>query len=741
MSINDQLQTRIKELEERNKSIRELIHRNKLKLDQYELQSNNKTASLNSFSNKKKHIKESSEEHINTLNKLVKNQISSKNSEEDNELSSNNLNLLKKKSSIINLNERIIDIKICFSSNENYNSLYILGDFTNWEPKQMTKSKNSFIFNTLLLKNYKYYYYFSSKNESYIIDNSIYYEMNIYNSQVNNCIFTGNIQNCVLFEFKDMYSELNEARKEYISMKIDSNDYSILKSVHETCIDINDKLKEILKVKEKHVSLLTDHIKSKYIRKDSISYIDSYIESLKERVFMYNNRLYMNNGIDIDNGKVKCIMLYDENGISIDKEYYLRRGYYSSLNIIIFILEANKEKENNNQNAYFLTDSQYNTALDNILNRKLQDDDNVKSISNNNTQSRLHIQYRMVKADQSIENINQFGNVYYKSFLKPEIITIKKSNQECLNIDNYQIHISDGSIVFVTNKADNIRVLYDLELVRENENIYDIEIISGFNSVTKSYLLIGLKDLTNSINVNDSMMEIDNIDESLKKQNKYMTNIIEVISSDSEEEIGNNKSNRIIIIINQQKNKIKKVLYCSDNKHEEVKYKETRIHVGSFVFFESKSYPFFGKSICKIDSFLNEVLLEKQSFSIKDFQEMNVKLKLLMMIDQNNKYLDGYSVNADFKDVGIISHSDEIKYTEILFQIDTTDLDNYNLYIVFHKLHDMMMSLFDLIEEERIEFIEKNKKYIILIEDFLQKWELWCEIDKLEELSSLFAGF
>jgi len=70
---------------------------------------------------------------------------------------------------------------------EQLNKLWIMGDFTDWEPKEMKKNKDIFIYKETLLKGFKYYYCYSSSDNFYVDFNNEY-EMNSTNNQSNNFI-------------------------------------------------------------------------------------------------------------------------------------------------------------------------------------------------------------------------------------------------------------------------------------------------------------------------------------------------------------------------------------------------------------------------------------------------------------------------------------------------------------------------------------------------------------------------
>lgn len=68
---------------------------------------------------------------------------------------------------------------------EQLNRLWIMGDFTDWEPREMIKNKDLFTYKIVLLNGYKYYYCYNSSDNFYV-DFNHEYELNPKNNQSNN---------------------------------------------------------------------------------------------------------------------------------------------------------------------------------------------------------------------------------------------------------------------------------------------------------------------------------------------------------------------------------------------------------------------------------------------------------------------------------------------------------------------------------------------------------------------------
>lgn len=88
---------------------------------------------------------------------------------------------------------------------EQLNKLWIMGDFTDWEPIEMTKTKDVFTYKTILLKGFKYYYCYNSQDQFYVDFNNEY-ELNPKNNQSNNYLNLpndNNLDEVKLFEFRE----------------------------------------------------------------------------------------------------------------------------------------------------------------------------------------------------------------------------------------------------------------------------------------------------------------------------------------------------------------------------------------------------------------------------------------------------------------------------------------------------------------------------------------------------------
>jgi hypothetical protein len=108
------------------------------------------------------------------------------------------------------------------------NNLWIMGDFTDWEPKQMKRGDDKFYFNIILVKGFKYYFSFTERNEM-IIDYTRQYEINPRNNHVNNFLELKykNSEEISLFDSKLHKQLLVDAKKKFMIAKM-QNDEEVL---------------------------------------------------------------------------------------------------------------------------------------------------------------------------------------------------------------------------------------------------------------------------------------------------------------------------------------------------------------------------------------------------------------------------------------------------------------------------------------------------------------------------------
>lgn len=116
------------------------------------------------------------------------------------------------------------NITITYVPYEQYNSLWIMGDFNNWDAQPMYKYKDVFSFNVVLVKGFKYYFAFSSKDQM-VIDYNQDYEQNPRSSAVNNFIDlkSDSLVESIPFNFQKDSGLLKQAKKKFTRAKFGNN--------------------------------------------------------------------------------------------------------------------------------------------------------------------------------------------------------------------------------------------------------------------------------------------------------------------------------------------------------------------------------------------------------------------------------------------------------------------------------------------------------------------------------------
>jgi hypothetical protein len=118
--------------------------------------------------------------------------------------------------------ENLKEVTISYIPFEQHNKLYIMGDFTGWEPKPMNKNKDIFSYTIVLIKGFKYYYCFNER-EQISIDMNSEYDTNPRNNQINNYIdlSKGGI---TYFDYQMHGNLLVEARKNYTKCRMENQE-------------------------------------------------------------------------------------------------------------------------------------------------------------------------------------------------------------------------------------------------------------------------------------------------------------------------------------------------------------------------------------------------------------------------------------------------------------------------------------------------------------------------------------
>lgn len=215
-NILDELLNKVRALESHNQDIRSKIGEVKSKLESSDSARKESEGQVNL---EDEMIVDSGEENLIQSEEFIK--------------------IVKNKEKIIN---SVKDHVITFVPYEQYNNLWIMGDFTDWEPKQMNKNKDIFSFPVVLIKGFKYYFSFTARDQV-IVDVNQDHEINPRSNQVNNFIDVRSDDNSQsqLFDYKVHSNILVEARKNYTKARMGNEKEVILL---ENLVDFSKRFKE-----------------------------------------------------------------------------------------------------------------------------------------------------------------------------------------------------------------------------------------------------------------------------------------------------------------------------------------------------------------------------------------------------------------------------------------------------------------------------------------------------------------
>jgi hypothetical protein len=164
---------------------------------------------------------------------------------------------LPQKENIQNILQTIEEVSInYFPFDDQINNLWIMGDFTDWEPRQMKRGDDKFYFNIILVKGFKYYLSFTERNEM-IIDYNKQHEINPRNNHLNNFVELKykNSNEISLFDSKLHKQLLVDAKKNFMMAKMQSEEeIHALEEMKVFSKRYKTQLEKLTSLKEEHRS-------------------------------------------------------------------------------------------------------------------------------------------------------------------------------------------------------------------------------------------------------------------------------------------------------------------------------------------------------------------------------------------------------------------------------------------------------------------------------------------------------
>ena len=428
----------------------------------------------NDIENKKKEIKNIGEvknSEDTNMNKIEKDKKSEKipSNEEDKKKGERFLQEVKNiQMNSINFESSVQEIVIQYMSQEQHNSLYIMGDFTKWELVPMKRNKDIFSYNIVLLKGFKYYFSFQSGDQIIIDYNNLYGE-NPKTLQIQNYIDLSN--NNQQFDYLNDINILKHAQENYFlsKLKVDDEEFLFLDKFKRH-INIS---KNITKEKSNKYYIMTDSIINYYQQRNNyINPYESYnkinnlkiyfkdriiahydvIPTIKNKKFKYFFKVININ----ENYCFQCIKLYDNNNIKINMKYYNDlRLYYS-----IFFDRLTTKPIDENSNLYFLLSKEeslkilkdYNNDNKNILKAYFK-----TLIGLNKTVNTQNSQNQIQNIIGNIGGIRNYMHNYGNIIVNPERI-----EPNGIDKNDYEFLYSLNKITKVKNKKEGSYIEYEI---------------------------------------------------------------------------------------------------------------------------------------------------------------------------------------------------------------------------------------------------------------------------------------
>ena len=589
-NILNEFLERIKSLENSNQSLKEKISKKKeelLKISSEKSQPNNPGTNNKPTSFKKVSTEEEGEI---AAQKALQNFRS---------LKFNNDNIKK------NCEEYTIE----YISQEQHNSLYIMGDFTKWELTPMKKSKDIFSYKAILLKGFKYYYSFQA-GDQILLDYNNPYEPNPKNSQVQNFIDLNEKGKNAVFDYDNDINVLNLVQQNYFLSQINMTDEDFLflnKLKHHGVLsrDINKETKEkqynLFKTINTYYDLQYNNV-NPYSNANRVLKLKQYLKNRILSKKYENNITYYYRIINInENYVIESIKLYDNNHIKVRGDAYAQTGFYY---MIIPSNVTSVKSDANDKKFYLLPLEESQKMLD-----EYNKDD--KSILKAYFKTLLNL-----RNNSSNNNVIEDTNNIYSDYRRTRIlVTPKKIEPEGIPIDDYEYYYSLNKITKVRNKIEGSEVMCTIidESAEKNKRPNRYEIYYGIkdNKLNLIHFHVLDKDLRN-VKMIIKEIGIKEDPHVLKK---------------SEEYIKNNQ----LLLITQGQNILK--LY----------YKGKKVKMSAIKIEENKLYVLQSPNP---DSFFNRMYVTVQNFS----EKLNYDL-----IEQCNQFtysldnmLNGVDVKVSF---------------------------------------------------------------------------------------------
>ena len=358
-----------------------------------------------------------------------------------------------------------------YITQEQHSTLYIMGDFTNWELMPMKKNKDIFSYSVVLMKGFKYYYSFQS-GDQLIIDYNNLYEQNPKNFQIQNYIdLAKDGKPSQPFDFEKDMNILKLAQKNYFLVKLDADDDEIA---------FLDKFKRhIISGKEIKENKRIEHdiiVNSIYNFYDAqfkkITPYENYAKLnnlkayFKNRILAHNSESkefkcrYFYKIVELtENNELQCLKLYDNNNIKIEHKYYSEMSNYYTFRLEI--ISAAPIDDNSKlyhllpkeESTKILTD--YNNDKENILKAYFKTLINLKNFAMTEPVNPL------IQDPQRINDVMMGGyRGFYRSYGNI-LVNPTRVEPERIKMTDYEFLYSMNRINRVKNKKEGSFVQFE----------------------------------------------------------------------------------------------------------------------------------------------------------------------------------------------------------------------------------------------------------------------------------------
>ena len=629
------------------------------------------------------------------------------------------------KSNRLQIENNAIEYIIEFNTQEQFNSLYIMGDFTNWELAQMEKNEGRFTYKIILLKGFKYYYTFQA-GDDIIFDYNNIYEENPRTLQIQNYIDLCEKNNEVFFDFKNHINLLKEAEKNYFLSKLNIKDEEFMFLT--TLKNRADLIKKLSKENREKYSKISTSINF---------YFDELYYSIGSQGLgnkINNFKLYFKNKILVQNNfKEKktsdliyyrihdltqdfiflCEKLYDDNHIKINSDYYTHNIFYNYIPPNQISLSPIKP-ESKLYHLLSLEESQK------FLENYIKDDKTIIKA--------------YFKTLYNLKNPNLTELIFDDYYLSRNIFLVKpkKIEPERINMDDYDFYYSYNKITKVRNKKERIDVQFIVidESVEKSKRPNRLEIYYGIKD--KKMHLIHCHVLDKDLrNIKMVIKEIEkNVDPHiLKKSEEYI------------------KNNELLLIV-QESVPIK--LYFKGKK---VKMNAIKIEENKVYFLRSPNIDsFFNNMYVKVTNFdkkLNYDLIEQCnefSYSLDNIPNIQNGVDVQVVFDNQKNYVSEEMMLSVtpclLKPITIYEENIfRQKMPNIIINSNNDKIKQFmDIKQKYFNIKDSNTDKIDkLTQEEKDKLISELNEYTQSLEKLLEYFEENELLDNIDEAANLAA--